>query len=190
MQDFLRRLDLFAGLDPLFQIISVGAAFSASDRNDGSDFFTRVHHYEFTSQSYIQLPMERLFLRPGIRFGFDSLPNEGSPQWLNISERTHDGGIEMGIVFDGLLVPSLSWQSHLLARRLTLNTKGLVGSSSNHFPRTEWLSSNSVQLGLGLPIEGGKALIEPFYRKVWIQGDDRQNQRWGVEASWEFSLKK
>lgn len=181
---------MFAGLDPLLQIISIGAAFSVSNRNDGSDVYTKVQHYELCSQSYIQLPFERIFLRPGIRLGFDHIPDEGAPQWLSISERTFEGGLELGIIFDGLLVPSISWQSHLLARRLTLKTGGLVHSGSGHFPRTEWLNSNAVNLGLGLPIEGGKVLVEPFYRRVWVKGDERQSERWGIEASWEFPLKK
>ena len=46
----------------------------------------------------------------------------------------------------------------------------------------------TLNLGLGLPIEGGKLVLEPFYRFVWIAKDTRQASQWGIDASWSLSF--
>lgn len=174
----------------MLNLLSIGASFAISERQDGSDIKTQIQHYELFAQNYYKTPMENLFIRTGLRFAYEALPQEDSPQWLSISEKTLRSGLELGFVYDVNFIPSLSMHSSLLRRTLELETNGAIVSSSRHYPLTEWLPSQAINIGLGLPIEGGRALIEPFYRWIWIGGDARQKAQWGVDASFAISWEK
>ncbi len=175
-------------LDPLMNLISLGAAFAASNRNDGGGVTSRIHHYEVFAQSYLKLPANNLFLRSGVRLGYEHIPDEEAPQSIKIREQSFRGGFELGILYEGLMVPSISLQAGVLRRKLTLDTSSQITSKSTDFPMIEWLPMGILNLGLGLPIEGGKLILEPFYRFVWIAKDTRQTSQWGIDASWSLSF--
>ncbi len=175
-------------LDPLMNLISLGAAFAASNRNDGGGVTSRIHHYEVFAQSYLKSPADNLFFRPGVRFGYEHIPDEEAPQSIKIREQSFRGGFELGILYEGLMVPSVSLQAGVLRRKLTLDTSSQITSKSTDFPTIEWLPTGTLNLGLGLPIEGGKLILEPFYRFVWIAKDTRQTSQWGIDASWSLSF--
>jgi hypothetical protein len=169
-------------------LISLGAAFAASNRNDGGGVTSRIHHYEVFAQSYLKLPANNLFLRSGVRLGYEHIPDEEAPQSIKIREQSFRGGFELGILYEGLMVPSISLQAGVLRRKLTLDTSSQITSKSTDFPMIEWLPMGILNLGLGLPIEGGKLILEPFYRFVWIAKDTRQTSQWGIDASWSLSF--
>ena len=175
-------------LDPLMNLISLGAAFAASNRNDGGGVTSRIHHYEVFAQSYLKSPADNLFLRSGVRLGYEHIPDEEAPQSIKIREQSFRGGFELGILYEGLMVPSISLQAGALRRKLTLDTSSQITSKSTDFPTIEWLPMGTLNLGLGLPIEGGKLDLEPFYRFVWIAKDTRQASQWGIDASWSLSF--
>lgn len=179
---------LFVVSETLGRLLSIGAAIAVSDRNDGSDVSTRIHHYEIFAQNYFQTRFENFFWRPGFRVGYENLPKDDSPRWISVAEKTSRVGFELGLVYDGYLIPSITTQSAIIMRKLWLRTAGSVSSSSKNFERTEWLPVQAFSIGLGLPIEGGKALIEPFYRVLWIGGDSRQTSHWGIEFSLPIRL--
>ena len=183
-----RRPALSVNLDPLMNLISLGAAFAASNRNDGGGVTSRIHHYEVFAQSYVSLPAENLFLRPGVRFGYEHIPDEQAPQSIKIREQSFRGGLELGILYESFMVPSISLQAGVMRRKLTLDTSSQITSKSTDFPTIEWLPLGTLNLGLGIPIEGGKLVLEPFYRFVWIAKDTRQTSQWGIDASWSLSF--
>lgn len=177
-------------LDPLMNLISLGAAFAASNRNDGGGVTARVHHYEVFAHSYLRSHSEVLFFRPGVRFGYEQIPDEEAPQAIKIREQSFRGGLELGILYEGVMVPSVSLQAGVLRRQLMLEKGSQIISESRSFPTTEWLPTATMNLGLGLPLEGGKLILEPFYRFVWIAKDTRQTTQWGLDASWALSVEK
>lgn len=185
-----RRPELSVNLEPLMNLISLGAAFAASNRNDGGGVTSRIHHYEVFAHSYLRSRSEGLFFRPGVRFGYEHIPDEEAPQSIKIREQSFRGGLELGILYEGFMVPSVSLQAGVLRRQLTLEKGAQVISESKSFPTIEWLPTTTMNLGLGVPIEGGKLILEPFYRFVWIAKDTRQTSQWGIDASWALSVEK
>jgi len=168
----------------LIKLIGLGASISVAERNDASNITTRLHQAELVAQGYISLDRTPWFLRPGFRLGFEYIPYPDDPKALSIDEKTWSGTFELGILYEGFLIPSLSWQSSLVMRNLGLTTSSSIAPDSSALPATEWLNSQALAWGLGIPVASGQLLIEPFYRLTWIEGDERRTGQWGMDATW------
>jgi hypothetical protein len=173
--------------DSIIKIMSLGASIGVAERSDVGNLTTRLHQAELVAQGYLKLPREALFLRPGFRLGYEYTPYPDDPQSVRIDENTWNGTLELALLYEGFLIPSLTLQSSLLARRLKLATRGNINMEASGLPPIEWMGANAVAFGLGLPIADGRLIVEPFYRIVWIRGDDRRNGQWGLEATWAVS---
>ncbi|MEN9529467.1 MAG: hypothetical protein RI932_1340 [Pseudomonadota bacterium] len=173
--------------DLFLQLLSLGASISIAERNDAGDLTTRLHQAEVIAQRYLKLDHEGFFIRPGLRLGYEYTPYPDDPQSVRIEEKTWNGTFELGILYEGFLIPSMTWQNSLLLRQLQLTTQGNLSSESSGLPAREWLSSQGVAFGLGIPLDAGRLVVEPFYRIVWLKGDERLTGQWGIDTTWALS---
>jgi hypothetical protein len=165
-------------------IFGIGIGYGVSNQLDTSNVEVQVPGIEAFGQGYVPLPMENLFLRPTIRFGYEKPDRKDDSQSLAIKESSLKSLLELGIVHDGLLVPTISIQAGMIRRILTLQTASpiaLAGGSS--LTRNEHLWNFGLTLGLGLPVLDGRIILEPYYRFVRIEKDLRQSSQVGVELS-------
>ena len=173
--------------DSFLKIIALGTSIAVTERNDVGSLTSRLHQAELVAQGYLKLEREALFLRPGLRIGYEYTPYPDDPQSVWIDESAWNSTFEVGLLYEGFVIPSVTLQGSLLARRLHLETRGKVQAEVSGLTRTEWLGAQSVAFGLGLPIADGKLVVEPFYRLVWTRDDVRRNSQWGLEATWSVS---
>jgi hypothetical protein len=157
-----------------------------SDRNDSDNMSTRVPQYEMAIQAYSILPWPNVHMRSGLRLGMEGAADESHPLSLEVKESGTRFALESGVVLDGPLLPSASIQALVLRRSLELDTHGTSIVLTPQSKRTEWLFGGAFQVGLGIPIQGGRVLLEPFYRVLVIPSDVRQSSQWGGEVSWAF----
>ena len=173
-----------AQLDALFHIISLGAAVAMTDRKDSDNVTSRIPQYEISVQMYSTLPWPDVHLRSGLRLGLEGAPDESRLFSPEVKENSTRGTMETGVVLDGPLIPAAAIQALVLRRTLELDTRGTATILTPQSKRSEWLFGAAVQIGLGIPIEEGRFLIEPFFRLLMIPGDTRQTSQWGGELSW------
>jgi hypothetical protein len=175
-----------ANLEALVQVLSLGAALSVSDRQDSENISTRIPHYELSVQAYSALPSPRFHLRSGLRWGWDGAPEDSGQNSPEMRETSQRATMETGILFDGPLIPTLILQAFVVTRSLELDTKRNATVLPANSERKEWLQGGAAHLGIGIPLDRGRFLIEPFYRFLFIPGDSRQTSQWGAELSWAF----
>jgi hypothetical protein len=166
-------------------ILSLGLAYVSTTYTDASGLTDQVPGYDLFVQGYLNLPHESLFLRPALRMSFEPPAVAERPKAISISEKNYKSALEIGLLFNGPLVPVITVQGALVRRSLELKTNDRIGSDSKHdMNRTEYLWQSGITLGLGLPMMGGDIVVEPFYRFVKIGTDERQDQQWGLDLSY------
>ena len=92
---------------------------------------------------------------------------------------------EVGVVFDGAVVPSLTVGigAGILRHRRAVGAE-VEGSLS---PRVAYqgLVKYQAQLGIGLPTLDGRLMLEPFVRLARTGGDPHfEPVQWGLEVTW------
>jgi len=172
-----------ASSNGLFSILSVGLGISSGDRLDAAHMRASLYDASFFVQTYAPSLVERFYLRPGIRFGYETTAEAEPPQAVHINERTYKSGVECALLYDWLMIPAISLQGNLLRRTLQLQTAAPIVQGLDAISSSEWLWETSLSFGLGLPIAQGAVVIEPFYRRRWIQRDSRQTSQWGLDVS-------
>lgn len=178
---------MFVNFDHIVPLLSLGMSYAISPLTDSSYLSTNVSGAEIFAQSYLSTFAPSVFLRPSVRLGYEPKANGEAPMSVAITERSARALVELGILYNGLLVPSLSIQTGLLTRFLSLETQQPINKTDTHqLSRTEHLWQNSLSLGVGFPLDDGRFVIEPFYRLVRIQLDQRHRQQWGVDISYAF----
>ncbi len=135
---------------------------------------------ELVGFRYIGLT-DRVFIRPGLRLGFGGLSQAEMPVAFQVTEHELMLLGEIGILFDGPVIPSLSVGTELIGRITNVKTREPV--SSNRKGKTDLLFGGYVQIGLGVPIGASKLVVEPFARFERVIDDFRPSWRLGAEVS-------
>jgi hypothetical protein len=136
---------------------------------------------ELVGFGYVGFEAPHWFLRPGARLALSGLVQADMPEHLAVHERDLIGQFELGVVYDAVVVPSLTFGLGAMWRRIELETGGAVRAAADNISHHEVLPVASGQLGVGVPLGG--LLIEPFVRYEVVAGDDRLSWRYGVEAT-------
>lgn len=179
---------MFVPLDGLLPIMSLGVAFASSERIDAGLTTSTLVSVELLTQGYLPLPLGNIFLRPGARLGVEFQPSDTPDTPIRISEKGYKAGAELGVVYNGIVVPTVSLHSMVLMRQLSLKKPEDVPTRSNLVDNTEWLFSNNVTIGLGIPLQNGRLLVEPFYRFVQVSNDERKTYSVGLDLSYALEL--
>ena len=137
---------------------------------------------ELLALGYLALPARPLYLRAGLRLGYDGLGQADMPRDLRLVERGLHELLEFGVVFDWAIVPALSFGAGLDQRFIALETKRSV-QGSRALDHSELLGTLYGSFGLGIPIERGLIVIEPFVRLQHTFSDDRALVRLGLDAT-------
>jgi hypothetical protein len=163
--------------EPLTVAVGLGAGFQSR-----ADFGTGTRGAlatELVAHAYAPL-RGRLHLRAGLRLGLVGLDQAEMPRAVRLEERDLAAGAEVGVVLDGVVVPSFSVGGALVTRFLRLElAPPVVGGGA----RTEVLPALHAQLGLGFPVAGGRVVFEPHVRRELVVGDDRIGWRIGADVT-------
>ena len=125
------------------------------------------------------------YARPGIRLGFQGLLQAEMPSQVAVEERGPTAAVEVGILNDGIVVPSLTFGAGAVYRFIRLHTEGNVARSGK-LDRQELLGLLYAQLGIGIPIEGGRFMVEPYLRLQKTMSDDRSLLQFGWDVTVGF----
>ena len=137
---------------------------------------------------YRYLPLsKRWFLRPGVRLGYQGLLQVEMPESVRVEERALYGLLDVGILFDAMVVPSLSLGGGVTHRWIRLVTEGDAHTGEGDpLDRSEVLGMLYAQFGLGIPVERGRFLVEPYIRRQHTFSDDRSAWQFGFDATIGF----
>jgi hypothetical protein len=124
----------------------------------------------------------RLFLRPGLRLGYQGFSQAPSSYGARVQEHGVQGTAELGLVFDAWLVPSLTVGAGIEYRSLDFVGRGIV-ADSDALDRKEWLGLAYAQVGLGLPLFRGAFMVEPYARVQHTVSDDRALLQLGFDLT-------
>lgn len=141
---------------------------------------------ELFGGAYIDGPRDRVYWRPALRLGFVGLDQAEMPGAIQIEERDLAAAAELGAVYDGVVIPSLAVGAGPVIRFLDFHTDGPVSADGDPVSNTELLARIYVQLGVGVPLFGGKLVIEPAARIQQVFGDDRIRFRLAIDGSVSF----
>jgi hypothetical protein len=126
------------------------------------------------------------FHKIGGRIGIDLIQPE-MPNALRIEERDYRFLVEGALIWNLYLPLSLGVGTGLLHRSTKLVLRDSIEAAIDD-PITDRsnLGILTVQLGVGMPIEGGIMLLEPYFRYVKISKDTRQLFELGFDFSFAF----
>lgn len=137
---------------------------------------------ELLGLAYIKTSVPRLFLRPGARIAYSGLEQAEYPMGLVMREHDLMASGEFGVVYDGLIAPSLATGVGLDYRRIGAKSS-LPGVDVNVLRRSEYQPFVYVQAGIGVSIHRGLIILEPFARYERIRRDERSHWRFGLDLS-------
>ncbi|MEY3902387.1 MAG: hypothetical protein RL189_1693 [Pseudomonadota bacterium] len=180
---------MFAIPETFSPLLSLGIGLVNSQLLDSSELATRIPSYEVFAQVYASLPEENFYLRPAVRFSYEPESNVELPTSLSLREQTIKAAAELGLLYNGIIVPAVTLQGAMLSRNLRLYTADpVIASSANSLSRRETLWQAAVTAGVGFPFADGSLVVEPFYRLMQIQDDNRQSTQWGCDVSYALPV--
>jgi hypothetical protein len=124
----------------------------------------------------------RVFLRPGLRLGYAGLSQPGAASDARVEEHGALGRAEIGVLYDGWIVPAISVGMGIERRSIDFVAHGDV-QDSGILDRAEWLGSVYAQAGLGVPLFRGRIVIEPYARLQRTFSDDRSASEVGLDVT-------
>lgn len=124
----------------------------------------------------------RLFLRPGLRLGYEGLSQSPSSYGARVQEHGVQGTAEIGLVYDAWLVPSFTVGAGVDYRSINFVGRGIV-ADSDVLDHKEWLGLAFAQVGLGLPLFQGAFMVEPYARVQRTFTDDRSLLQLGFDLT-------
>lgn len=139
---------------------------------------------ELFAQTYFDLSSP-VFLRPGLRISY-AWEQPEMPQSLGVLETDFVACAEVGLVYDWFIVPSFTFGTGINFRTTKLSVKAPIDADSDKISGSERLMLTYAQIGIGIPIENGRVLIEPMLRFQRLELDDRSWLSFGVETSAGF----
>lgn len=168
--------------EPSVQGFALGVTPALELRRDYGAGWRTAFVPEVVGLGYLPAWGMRWFYRPGARLGVDGISQPEMPEDLQVVERGLRLLGEWGLGYDGVVVPALSLGGGLVARWITLKTGGAV-HGTDALDRRELLGTLYAQLGVGVPIERGLLVAEPFARAQYTLSDDRAPLRFGVDLT-------
>lgn len=159
---------------------ATGAGLGWQHRKDFGEASRENLVLELIGLAYVPLPHRRLYARPGVRFGYSGLEQAPQPEGIALEERDLAASAEIGVVYDGVAIPSLAIGSGVVIRRVDVVTDGVFAEGLD---RDEMLPMLYVQGGLGLSFAGGLLVVEPQLRYERVHRDERLHWRYGVELT-------
>jgi hypothetical protein len=138
----------------------------------------------FVGLAYVPVA-PRVFLRPGVRFGYVGLDQAQFSYGASIEERSLQTTAELGVQYDAWLVPSLTVGGGVDRREVDFIGRGIV-ADSDAIDRTEWLGLLYAQVGLGLPLLDGLIVVEPYARLQHTFSDERSLLQVGTDLTVGF----
>ncbi len=156
---------------PRFQL-AVGLSASWQERRDYGNETRSNFVPELVALGYAKTAVPRLFLRPGVRLAYSGLEQPEFPQGITFREDEAILSGEVGVVYDGLFIPSATAGVAMHYRHIgadsniaTVDTSSLGGS--------EVQPMLYAQIGAGLSLASGLIVVEPFVRYEWLRRDPR-----------------
>jgi hypothetical protein len=119
----------------------------------------------------------------GLRAWYRGLTQPEMPGGLGLVERDLGGAVELAVRRDWLVTPALALGGSLTRRTIARVTAPEIDAGLSMLDHTEWLPGLHAQVGVGLPVDHGRFLLEPYLRYEWLPDDDRVRLRWGLELS-------
>ena len=162
---------------------ALGLSTSWLQRNDYGDRDRGVFVPEIVGFGYIGTGSERLHLRPGLRLGYVGLDRAQMPSAVRFDERDGTAYAEIGALYDGVVIPSVTVGAGLVVRHLELRLGESIAREDEPVSRWEVLPGFHAQVGAGIPLAGGALVVEPFVRLDAIAGDGRARWRYGVDVT-------
>lgn len=164
-------------------VMAVGGTLGWRVVSEGETIYTRLTPNIF-AYSYFKV-QDDLFFRPTVRLEF-TLTDLEMPRSLSFQEDDYLWGVDFAMVYDWIVVPSLSAGVYAVYRKITFQSQDPILSSPSSLSETVFIPLVAVQLGLGFPIYKGIALAEPFVRYNHYVGDSRFPFNYGIEFSLAF----
>jgi len=126
------------------------------------------------------------FLRAGARIGYSNLQPD-MPQSVKVEESDIYGAAEMGLLRDGLLIPTFTVGTGLLRRKVSQEIADpIIITGSNPLSQIQIFPFLYSTVGLGLPFFNGRIVAEMMYRYLWVPQDARMGNAYGVEVTVEL----
>ncbi|WP_397600598.1 hypothetical protein [Silvanigrella sp.] len=156
----------------------------------GASFYVRQEYGESTFTqiapeivTYGYLPLYKsIWFRPGFRMNY-SWQQPDMPKALRIEETDFRYSLETGILYDWIVIPSLSYSFGYIYRQTKFTTQYPITYALDDISGTENIPFSQFQLGLGFPILKGLIVFEPFIRYIIVQNDKRYKWGYGCEAT-------
>ena len=164
--------------------IALGLSGGVVRRNDYGDRTRSAFVPEIVGFSYFGAG--RVHLRPGLRMGFARFGGADVPGALRFKERDTTLTGEVGLLFDGVLIPTLTAGGGVRLRSLALTLGRSIEAETEPISGWEALPTAYVQASLGMPVSEAPLVIEPFARFEHIAGDDRSRWRFGLDITIEL----
>lgn len=142
------------------------------------------HHFspELSAHFYLPLHISTLFLRSSARYAY-SWSQPEMPKSLRLEERDLSFHLEESLLFDGPIIPSLGMGLGVIRRETSLITSAPIVEVDEDISTKTNLFSSYLHLGLGIPVDDGHWVIEPFFRGFYVPSDRRILFAYGVELS-------
>lgn len=150
-------------------------------RSDGPTDSFKQFAPEVVGYIYNPLPSHFSF-RSALRFSYAWQQPE-MPKAVRVNEFDFRFGGETGIVWNWIVSPSLTFGGGGIYRRIELATAPPISVKSDGVSETQVLPFIQGQFGLGIPIEKGVVVLEPYVRYMKVFGDDRYGWNFGAEAT-------
>lgn len=166
--------------------VAYGASIGWQLRRDFGGSTRPAFAPELWAGVYLPATGDRLFWRPAIRAGFVGIDQAEMPGAVSIEERDAVASAELGLVYDGVVIPTLALGAGPVIRFLRFDTDEPIRSESDPISGTDVFARVYLQVGLGVPMFGGVLVIEPSARVQQIFGDDRIRLRLAADMSLSF----
>ena len=164
--------------------LATGASLGLQIRKDyGEGSFKRIYP-ELVVLGYVATPAEQLWIRPGFRLAYVTEQPE-MPRALRLEERDLVSSLELGVVYDWYVIPSLHVGGGMARRSIVLKTAEPVEKKES-INTTESLYFSHYQFGVGFPFGKGLAVAEPFYRYSVYSRDNRISSHYGIELTFQI----
>jgi hypothetical protein len=166
--------------------IALGVSGGMLRRNDYGDRTRSVFVPEIVGFVYAPTPIARVHLRPGLRLGYSRFGAAEMPGSLRFTERDRTASAELGLLYDGVIIPTLTGGAGFRLRKVDLALGRSINAEAEPISGLEALPTLYGQFALGLPLGQTPLVAEPFARLEHIVGDDRSRWRFGVDITVEL----